>query len=73
MKDQVVMSKRTAELAIAIPLFRSHEMDDDNLHYKIKLVVEEPKPLAYVLCIDGHATVMGHDYVESQCEFLGDF
>lgn len=72
MKDQIVMSKTNGQCAVAVPLYRNHELDEG---YSIKVIVREEKPLAYV--IDGGKEmgvpkVMGARFVEKHLEFIGD-
>jgi hypothetical protein len=49
MKDKVLMSKNNAQLVVGIPLFRRHQMDDNNFGYGVLLTIEEENPIAYVI------------------------
>lgn len=69
-KEQVIMSKANGELAVAIPLYRSYSMDECN--YKIMLMVQELKVLAYVIDIGDAQHVMSAKFVEDNSIFLGD-
>lgn len=74
MKDQVVMAP-SGHLCVAVPLFRMFQEDAlENLSgYVISLTNE--KPIAYALDAGpevGKPQLMNADFVEKNCEFLGD-
>jgi hypothetical protein len=73
MKDQIVMSKANAELAIAVPLFRYHHEQELTKLKGYSVALTNSKPIAYVLdCDDGHCPILNAEFVESHVEFLGE-
>ena len=72
MKDQIVMSKQNGNCAVAVPLFRfSHEESLGKMEGYV-LAVTNSKPLAYVLDMGESAQIFNAEFVERECEFLGD-
>lgn len=73
MKDQVVMSPKNGQLAIAVPLYRlnyEHELEA-NPNYSICL--HGGKPVAYAIdCGEAGIHLMNAEYVETSLEFLGE-
>lgn len=72
MKDQVVMSKMNAELAVAVPLFRLAASDDLGSLDGYSLMVSNSKPIAYVLCVGDVNQILNAKFVEENCEFLSE-
>jgi hypothetical protein len=71
------MSKVNGHLAIAIPLYRRHEMDDTTLPspdatYRIKMICEEDKPIAYVIDVGYARQLVNYVFAHDNLEFLGD-
>lgn len=72
MKDQVVMSKSNGQLAIAIPLYRINYEESLGKLEGYSLMMTNAKPLAYVIYCFDQCTLMNHEWVHRNLEFLGD-
>lgn len=72
MRDQLVMSKNNAEVAIAIPLFRFHKSEEsvNTIGYELSIAWPESKPLAYVLDCGKFCSVVAAEWVEKHLEFI---
>lgn len=73
MRDQVVMSKANAQLAIAVPLFRWHHEEKLANLQGYSLDLTNSAPLAYVIDCGGlGCQVFNAAFIEANMEFLGD-
>lgn len=72
MKDQIIISKTNAELAVAVPLFRRHlEEELTKLDgYTVSLTSE--KPLAYAVDMGESVQLMNAEFLEKNVDFIGD-
>lgn len=73
MNDQVVMSPKNGQLAIAIPLFRHIQSDAmiNTGNYVIAFKSDDPK--AYVLDFEDYGlTVVSSEWAHKYLEFLGE-
>ena len=73
MKDQIVMSPKTGELCIAIPLFRRSYGEDLGKIASFSISLGNEKPLMYVMDLgQENMQALNARFVEENLEFLGD-
>lgn len=73
MQDQVLMSPINGALCVGVPLYRRHDMTDNNFGYKIYFSAEEEKPVAYAIDFGAETLqLMNAEWIEENLEFLGD-